>query len=182
MVTQEADEEVPTGIYSPGGKAYYETIRQTCEVNGVQGTLYLEETNTNVEESVHLSFAIYSSLDSNAIDYASPPTTWITSHRDRSGPTLALLSGRVCDRGGNFPYPPAGHTMRVGVVAVDLAGNRAPPTEVLLPGLSAVDDEVQFIALHEPPGSGDRPFPFGWLLVALLGGVALAAVGWELWD
>jgi hypothetical protein len=185
-VSDEVDEEAPRGAYIGGGSVHFEDNDSTCEVRGAQSDIEVRLDDEKAEELVHVSFAVYASFDGAPLDYDAPPTTWITSHRYRNAHAIQLLGGEACNRGGNFPYPPAGHSAKLGLVPVDLAGNRGTKTEALLPGLSANAKEVTVLPLNEAPPDPPVGFPsethFLW---ALLGGtliVAALVVGFELRD
>ncbi len=71
-------------------------------------------------------FAVWAGPVDGEIDYDKPPLTYVAAR----GRTLVLGHASACSV-NNFDFPSGAKSIRIGVVAVDMAGNRSAPGEVV---------------------------------------------------
>lgn len=134
-----------------------------------------------------LLLALWVGSPGEALDYGRPPTSWArVNTRLRSRPVAFLNEGGDCEL-PSLEFPEHGERSRLGIRAVDLAGNASPPVEGLLDGypdhwLARQLKKTRAPAWFEPElrqGATTRPtqLPVWWGALALAA-LAAAAACW----
>jgi hypothetical protein len=123
-----ADHSPPawTGVKSCEYLAAPETTN-TCGTGEPQFRLDLEPASDDQTSGPALLYAVWLPAADGSIAYDAPPTTYVRAESDR----IVLGQPWRCT-GRNFELPPPGTTLRIGLVATDLAGNASPTREVIL--------------------------------------------------
>jgi len=101
-------------------------------------SLYVDLSGPPASDEGPVLYGVWTSAATDALDYSAPPVAIL-----RAGSTSTFLSiGRLGCWPVEVPLPKA-DSLRVGVVAIDLAGKRSAPSDLVLD-------------LRSPPGQAKR--------------------------